>query len=128
MNLSGKGVAGAYRAWVREQSLSSATTATATTGRLVVLHDELEKPLGSVTVREQQGLSAKGHNGIKSCLASLGNIPFVRVGVGIGRPLSREPDHVASYVLKKMTPGERQKVEAAAREVMTRLMALKGTR
>jgi PTH1 family peptidyl-tRNA hydrolase len=47
------------------------------------------------------------------------------VGVGIGRPVSREPNDVAKYVLKKMTPVERQKVEGAAEDVLNKLMAIK---
>ncbi|KAI4835230.1 peptidyl-tRNA hydrolase [Aureobasidium sp. EXF-8845] len=117
MNESGKGVNAAYRTWARENNMQ---------GRLVVVHDELEKPLGSVTIRDKEGLSARGHNGLKSCLASLGGVKFVRVGVGIGRPVSREPNDVAKYVLKKMTPVERQKVEGAAEDVLNKLMAIKG--
>ncbi|THW28405.1 peptidyl-tRNA hydrolase [Aureobasidium pullulans] len=116
MNESGKGVSSAYRTWIRENPQ----------GRLVVVHDELEKPLGSVTVRDKEGLSARGHNGLKSCLASLGGVKFVRVGVGIGRPVSRAPDDVARYVLKKMTPVERQKVEGSAEDVINKLLAVRG--
>lgn len=116
MNESGKGVSSAYRTWIRENPQ----------GRLVVVHDELEKPLGSVTVRDKEGLSARGHNGLKSCLASLGGVKFVRVGVGIGRPVSRAPDDVARYVLKKMTLVERQKVEGSAEDVIHKLLAVRG--
>ncbi|KAH0288846.1 peptidyl-tRNA hydrolase, partial [Aureobasidium sp. EXF-3399] len=117
MNESGKGVSSAYRTWARETNMQ---------GRLVVIHDELEKPLGSVTIRDKEGLSARGHNGLKSCLASLQGVKFVRVGVGIGRPVSRAPDDVARYVLKKMSPLERQKVEGSAEDVLNKLLAIKG--
>ncbi|KAG9515842.1 peptidyl-tRNA hydrolase, partial [Aureobasidium melanogenum] len=117
MNESGKGVNAAYRTWARENSMQ---------GRLVVVHDELEKPLGSVTIRDKEGLSARGHNGLKSCLATLNGVKFVRIGVGIGRPVSREPNDVARYVLKKMTPAERQKIEGAAEDVLNKLLAIKG--
>lgn len=118
MNESGKGVSAAYKAWNRENMANA--------GRLVVVHDELEKPLGSITVRDKEGLSARGHNGIKSCLASLGPVKFVRIGVGIGRPVSRDSDDVARYVLKKMTPAERMKIEGAAEEVLNKLFKIKG--
>ncbi|KAG9953646.1 peptidyl-tRNA hydrolase, partial [Aureobasidium melanogenum] len=117
MNESGKGVSAAYRTWARENNMQ---------GRLVVVHDELEKPLGSVTIRDKEGLSARGHNGLKSCLATLNGVKFVRIGVGIGRPVSREPNDVARYVLKKMTPAERQKIEGAAEDVLNKLLAIKG--
>lgn len=111
MNESGKGVRAAHSAWNQQ-------------GRLIVVHDELEKPLGNVTVKTQQGLSAKGHNGIKSCLALLGGTPFVRIGVGIGRPVSRDPVDVSRYVLKKMTPAEKAKIENAVDDIVVALKKL----
>ena len=119
MNESGKPIAKAYASWAR--SLGPGAE-----GKVVILHDELEKPLGAVSVREGQGLSAKGHNGIKSLLQHMGKVGFVRVGLGIGRPVSREPNDVARFVLKKMTPLERDKVEGAAGEVLQKLRAVSG--
>lgn len=60
----------------------------------------------------------RGHNGIKSIQAALPNVPFVRIGIGIGRPESREPDVVAKYVLRKMTDRERHSVEGCAGKVI----------
>jgi len=80
---------------------------------LVLVHDELESQLGKVTVRDGSA-SAKGHNGLKSCQASLGKTKWWRVGVGIGRPDSREPDVVGKYVLKKMSPREKSALENSA--------------
>ena len=86
----------------------------------VVLHDELELPLGQLKVKSGNS-SAKGHNGIKSVQASLQGAGlldrlgpnFVRVGVGIGRPFSRERDDVSQYVLGQMTSSEKEKIESA---------------
>ncbi|EME81907.1 uncharacterized protein MYCFIDRAFT_7621, partial [Pseudocercospora fijiensis CIRAD86] len=105
MNESGKGVRAAWMNWTKSLSLADGE------GRLVIVHDELEKPLGAVSLRTQQGLSAKGHNGIKSVLAHLGKLPFARIGVGIGRPTSRQSDDVARFVLRKMDPREKEAVE-----------------
>lgn len=87
------------------------------------MHDELEKPLGSLSVKTKQGLSARGHNGLKSILASLSGtgMGFVRVGVGIGRPVSRESGDVAGYVLRKMTEGQRGCIEGCVGELVGRL-------
>jgi PTH1 family peptidyl-tRNA hydrolase len=115
MNESGKGVAAAFREFSRS----------APEGRLVIIYDELERQLGTVTVRTKEGASAKGHNGLKSIMASLGGQNFVRMGVGIGRPLSRESDDVARYVLRKMTEEERNKIEGSVDEVVRRLEELK---
>lgn len=91
---------------------------------MVIVHDDLEKPLGAVMLRTIQGGSSKGHNGLKSISAALGNTPFARIGIGIGRPISRESDDVACYVLKKMTPAEKVKIEESVDEVITRLKQL----
>jgi PTH1 family peptidyl-tRNA hydrolase len=44
----------------------------------------------------------------------LGKTKWWRVGVGIGRPESREPDVVARYVLKKMSGSEKGALENSA--------------
>jgi peptidyl-tRNA hydrolase, PTH1 family len=51
--------------------------------QLIVVHDELDLPVG--TVRVKIGGGAGGHNGIRSIIQHVGN-DFVRVRVGIGRP------------------------------------------
>lgn len=92
----------------------------------MVVHDELEKPLGAISIRDAAGLSARGHNGLKSILQHLGKEGFVRVGVGIGRPVSRDRDDVSRYVLKKMSSVEKERIEGAADDLIGRLRALSG--
>ena len=111
MNVSGKGVGRAYNEWLR--GIRSQYGDSKIEGRLVVIHDELESQLGKVTIKDGSA-SAKGHNGLKSCQASLGGTKWWRVGVGIGRPESREPDVVARYVLSKVSGSERDKLEKSA--------------
>lgn len=113
MNESGAGVKAAYRAWSR--NIPDAE------GKLVVVHDELEKALGTITLKTTQGASAKGHNGLKSIKSLIGDVPFARIGVGIGRPTSRDPDDVARYVLKKMTPNEKDQITNAVDEIVAKL-------
>ena len=48
---------------------------------LIVIHDELDLPLGTVRIR-QRGSSA-GHNGLESVLGALGTPEFVRIRLGI---------------------------------------------
>ncbi len=61
---------------------------------ILVVHDELEKPFGSITIK--QGGSAKGHNGLRSIMQYCGP-DFSRVRFGIGRPERKED--VGDYVL-----------------------------
>jgi PTH1 family peptidyl-tRNA hydrolase len=108
MNVSGNGVKRAYNEWLR--GIRSAYGSSTLEGRLVVVHDELESALGKVTVRDG-GASPKGHNGLKSCQQQLGGVKWWRVGVGIGRPDSRDPNVVSKYVMGKMTSFQRQQLE-----------------
>lgn len=120
MNVSGVGVKKAYTVWLAELRRR---TDPAQEGRLVVVHDELESALGKVTVRES-GASARGHNGLKSCQAQLGGVKWWRVGVGIGRPESRDPNVVSRYVLGKMRGEERSGLERAAPGVVEALRGI----
>lgn len=61
---------------------------------MLVVHDELEKPFGSVAIRF--GGSARGHNGLRSIIEQ-GGADFYRVRCGIGRPDRKED--VGDYVL-----------------------------
>ena len=119
MNVSGKQVASAWKSWLR----TLPTNQDRNVARLVVVHDELESPLGKIKMK--QGGSPKGHNGIKSCVGSLGGVDFVRIGVGIGRCESRDPQDVSAYVLKKMSMTELQKVWDGAGPLMAILNELR---
>jgi PTH1 family peptidyl-tRNA hydrolase len=75
--------------------------------RIVVLHDELDIPLGSIRVK--QGGGAGGHNGVRSVDQMMGSADFYRVRVGIGRP--PPPLDSASWVLGMFNAEERPLVE-----------------
>jgi PTH1 family peptidyl-tRNA hydrolase len=71
--------------------------------RLVVVHDELDLPLGDVRAKRGGGLA--GHNGLRSLAESLGTQDFLRVRIGIGRPERGDPRPVADWVLTPFPPG-----------------------
>jgi len=56
---------------------------------VLVVHDELELPLGTISLKYSGGLG--GHNGLRSMKACFGTADFWRVRIGIGRPDSRLP-------------------------------------
>ena len=89
----------------------------------MVLHDELESPLGRVKVKT--GGSVRGHKGLRSIVDQLGVKEFVRVGVGIGRPDSRTPEDVSRFVLRKMSQQETKAVSDAAGEVLVILNTIR---
>ena len=55
--------------------------------RLVVIHDELDLPTG--TVRVKIGGGTAGHNGLRSLDNHLKSLDFCRVRIGIGKPPGR---------------------------------------
>jgi PTH1 family peptidyl-tRNA hydrolase len=69
--------------------------------QLIVVHDELDLPFG--TVRVKVGGGAAGHNGLKSIVQCCGGPGFVRIRVGIGRPRSATG---AAYVLSDFSREE----------------------
>jgi PTH1 family peptidyl-tRNA hydrolase len=72
--------------------------------RLVVIHDELDIPFG--TLRLKLGGGDNGHNGLRSITGALGTRDYHRVRFGIGRPPGRMDP--ASYVLRDFSTAERK--------------------
>lgn len=78
--------------------------------RVVVIHDELDLPVGKVRVK--LGGNENGHNGLKSITEHIGTRDYVRVRIGIGRP----PAGVAvpDWVLGPVSGDERIDLAAEA--------------
>jgi len=68
--------------------------------RLVVVHDELDLPVGRMKVKLGGGLA--GHNGLRSIRSHLHDDGFARVRIGVGKPPTKE--HGADHVLRR--PGK----------------------
>jgi peptidyl-tRNA hydrolase, PTH1 family len=75
-------------------------------GRLVVIHDELDLPFG--TIRLKRGGGDNGHNGLRSVTAHLGTRDYYRVRIGIGRPPGRMDP--AAYVLRNFAAPEAEEL------------------
>ena len=101
MNESGRAVA----ALVRRYGIADM-------GRLVVVHDELDLPLGRLQVKEGGGLA--GHNGLKSIRDHLHTTDFVRVRIGIGRPPGRQEG--ADHVLRRPSRSQRDELDVVIQE------------
>lgn len=78
--------------------------------RLVVVHDELDLPVGKVKVK--QGGGTAGHNGLRSIGSHLGSLDFPRVRIGIGRPPGRMDG--AAFVLGRPGASETKELQIAA--------------
>ena len=103
MNLSGESVAPLVRRYGVDDL-----------ARLVVVHDELDLPVGRLRVKVGGGLA--GHNGLRSIKAHLHRDDFVRVRIGIGKPPTREQgvDHVLKRPGKAVRAVLAEMVERAA--------------
>jgi peptidyl-tRNA hydrolase, PTH1 family len=87
-----------------------------TAAELVVVHDDLDLPLGRLRYRARG--SSGGHRGVASLVDALGTEEFHRLKVGIGRPGDpgregggKDP---ADYVLEAPGPEERAVLNGAA--------------
>ena len=78
----------------------------------MVVHDELDLPIGKVKVKVGGGLA--GHNGLKSLKAHLRDDGFMRVRIGIGRPPGRASG--ADHVLRRPGKAERAELDVAVQE------------
>ena len=84
---------------------------------IIVVHDELELPLGYISLKFSGGLG--GHNGLRSMQKSLGGLDFWRLRIGLGRPDSRKPGEggpegsgkgIIDWVLSDFTESEAEKL------------------
>jgi PTH1 family peptidyl-tRNA hydrolase len=87
MNLSGRSVMQALQFYKLPLS------------HLIVVHDELDLPFG--TARFKQGGGHGGHNGLRSIMEQLGKGDFMRLRIGIGKPVHGD---TTNYVLGHIPP------------------------
>lgn len=90
--------------------------------RIILIHDELELPLGTVSLKFSGGLG--GHNGLRSMKSRFGVADFWRLRIGIGRPNHRD---IAGWVLSDFEPPEEPALAlalAAAAEALVMVLTL----
>jgi peptidyl-tRNA hydrolase, PTH1 family len=109
MNLSGESVG----LLVKRHGITDAE-------RVVVVHDELDLPLGRVKVKRGGGLA--GHNGLRSIKAHLHTDEFLRVRIGVGKPPSKEQG--VDHVLRRPSKSERVELEIAVQEAADAVEAI----
>ncbi len=86
---------------------------------IVIVHDELDLPLADLRVKSGGGLA--GHNGLRSIKQHLHDDSFLRVRIGVGKPVSKErgADHVLSRFAKRDREQMAVTLERAADAVET---------
>jgi PTH1 family peptidyl-tRNA hydrolase len=80
--------------------------------QIVIVHDELDLPVGRMKVKEGGGLA--GHNGLRSLKQHLHTDAFVRVRIGVGKPPSKERG--ADHVLRRVSKAERTELDIKVQE------------
>jgi len=63
---------------------------------LIVIHDDLDLPFGSIRLKAGGGTA--GHKGLASIESNLGSSEFMRVRLGIGKPVDKS--RIEGYVLE----------------------------
>ncbi len=101
MNLSGEAVA----PLVRRHGIDDPH-------RLVVVHDELDLPIGRLKLKLGGGLA--GNNGLRSIRSHLHTDDFGRVRIGIGKPVHK--DRGADHVLKRPGKADRGELDVVVQE------------
>jgi UDP-N-acetylmuramoyl-tripeptide--D-alanyl-D-alanine ligase len=86
----------------------------------ILVHDDLDLPLGTVRTRMRGG--AAGHRGVLSILQAFQDDKFRRVKIGIGKPESGQS--VADYVLTPFPPEQLAAVDAANRVAADQVIEL----
>ena len=75
--------------------------------RIIVVQDELDLPTAVLKLKAGGGLA--GHNGLRSIKAHVHSDAFLRVRIGVGKPVSK--DKGAGHVLNKFSKAERVEIE-----------------
>jgi PTH1 family peptidyl-tRNA hydrolase len=76
---------------------------------IVIVHDELDLPPGTVRLKAGGGLA--GHNGLRSIQSHLHSSDFLRVRIGVGKPPSAAQG--ASHVLRRPPKAVRELLGAS---------------
>jgi peptidyl-tRNA hydrolase, PTH1 family len=89
---------------------------------IVIVHDELDLPPGTVRLKEGGGLA--GHNGLRSVQSHLHSSDFLRVRIGVGKPPSAAQG--AAHVLRRPPKAVRELVATSvqiAADAVERIVA-----
>jgi PTH1 family peptidyl-tRNA hydrolase len=87
---------------------------------LVLVHDDLDLPFGTVRVRHRG--RAGGHHGLESVLRTLDTQEIRRVKVGVGRPATRGT--VEEWVLAPFEPEEQAALPAVLEQAADKALRL----
>ncbi|XP_056602475.1 probable peptidyl-tRNA hydrolase [Triplophysa dalaica] len=85
---------------------------------ILLIHDELDKPLGKFGIKH--GGSARGHNGVRSCVDCLHTDVMPRLRIGIGRPSGQTS--VERHVLGRFSQEEQKVLDSVVKQSLDVLL------
>jgi peptidyl-tRNA hydrolase, PTH1 family len=88
--------------------------------RTIVVHDELDLPVGGLKLKRGGGHA--GHNGLKDVDRALGTRDYLRIRVGVGRPPGRMPSK--DHVLRRFPPAEREIIDGVLEDAADAVVQL----
>ncbi len=97
---------------------------------IIVVHDELDLPLGKIQIRFGGGTA--GHNGLESIIETLGTDKFLRIRMGVGKPMKvdgkrfdvKSSRSVEDYVIQQFLDNEHHEVRTMIKHVQKNLELL----
>jgi PTH1 family peptidyl-tRNA hydrolase len=89
------------------------------TQNIVVIHDDLDLPFGTIKIKRGGGHG--GHNGLKSIDQHVGK-EYIRIRIGIGKPAHK--GEVVSYVLHDFTASQQEELPSLIEHATKTSLAL----
>ena len=91
-----------------------------TPDRLIVVHDDVDLPVGSLRIKAGGGTG--GHNGLLSIIWALDTENFYRLKMGVGRPEIEQ--ETADYVLASFLESELEAIDSMSEDSVEALKCL----
>ena len=119
MNESGKAVKSLLR--ILRNSVSKCEETEFLSENLIVVHDDLDIPLGEFKIQKNRG--SAGHKGVQSIIDALGTKDFNRIRIGIC-PENGKPADIEKFVLQKFTKDEEKTLKQAIQAAIDSVVGL----
>ena len=85
---------------------------------LVVIHDDIDLPLGKIRISKNRG--SAGHKGVESIIKEIGTKDFTRFRIGVSSKTGK-PKNVEKYVLQKFDKEEEKIIKQVIRQTLIRM-------
>jgi len=81
---------------------------------LVVIHDDIDLPLGKIRISKNRG--SAGHKGVESIIKEIGTKNFTRFRIGVSSK-TEKPKNIERYVLQKFNREEEKIIKQVIQEI-----------